>query len=264
MYLIDTSIVQEYLNGASLSGLSKKYDISTYILKKELVKNGIKIRSRNEQNKYSPQNQRKFEVNDLYFSKQSPNMAYLLGMFAADGCVYEKTNAIKLTLASADKEYLELIKKEMSIQSEIKDYETSQGYKNSELRFSSFQIKKDFADYNITPRKTYHFKFPQKLKKEYYKDFIRGYFDGDGCVSTAGKNAIRWQLSSHEKEVLQKVLDFFEEYDIPKVSIQKITGKELYYIQYSTTSTYKIYNILYYENCFHLPRKKRKYESLMK
>lgn len=262
--MIDTSIIQEYLSGTSLSGLSKKHDISTYILKKELVKNGIKIRSRNEQNKYSPQNQRKLEVNDLYFSQQSENMAYLLGMFAADGCVYEKTNAIKLTLASVDREYLEQVRQELQIESEIKDYETSQGYQNSELRFSSFQIKKDFADYNIIPKKTYSFKFPQKLKKEYYKDFIRGYFDGDGSISTAGEGAIRWQLCSHEKDVLQKVLEFFEENDIPKVSIQKMKGKELYYIQYSTASTKKIYNILYYENCFHLPRKKKKYESLMK
>ena len=262
--MVDTSIIQEYLSGASLSRLSKKYNISTYLLKTELVNNGVKIRSRNEQNKYSPQNQRKLEVNDLYFSKQSENMAYLLGMFAADGCIYEKTNAIKLTLASVDKEYLEQVRKELGIQSEIKDYETSQGYQNSELRFSSFQIKKDFAEYNIVPKKTYSFKFPQKLKKEYYKDFIRGYFDGDGCISTAGPNVIRWQLCSHEKDVLQKVLDFFEEQGVPKVSIQKVKGKELYCIQYSTTSTRKIYNILYYENCFHLPRKKKKYEALMK
>ena len=44
--MIDTSIIQEYLSGISLNGLSKKYNISTYILKKELIKNGIKIRSR--------------------------------------------------------------------------------------------------------------------------------------------------------------------------------------------------------------------------
>jgi len=261
--MIDTSIIQEYLSGISLNGLSKKYNISTYILKKELIKNGIKIRSRNEQNKYSPQNQRKLEVNDLYFSKQSENMAYLLGMFAADGCVYEKNNAIKLTLATIDKPYLEQVKLELSAQSEIKDYETSQGYQNSELRFSSFQIKKDLAEYNIVPKKTYSFNFPQKLKKEYYRDFIRGYFDGDGSISTAG-SSIRWQLCSYGKDVLQKVIDFFEEQGIPKVSIQKYPGKELHYIQYSSTSTRKIYDILYYDNCFCLPRKKEKYESLMK
>lgn len=261
--MIDTSIIQDYLSGISLSGLSRKYNISTYILKKELVKKGIKIRSRNEQNKYSPQNQRKFEVDDLYFSKQSKNMAYLLGMFAADGCIYEKNNTIKLTLATIDKPYLEQVRQELKAQSEIKDYETAQGYKNSELRFSSFQIKKDLADYNIVPRKTYSFKFPQKLKKEYYRDFIRGYFDGDGSISTAGPS-IRWQLCSHEKDILQKIIIFFEEHGVPKVSIQKYSGKELYYIQYSSISTRKIYNILYYDNCFCLPRKKEKYESLMK
>ena len=42
--MIDTSIIQEYLSGTSLSGLSRKYNISTYLLKKELVNNGVKIR----------------------------------------------------------------------------------------------------------------------------------------------------------------------------------------------------------------------------
>ena len=262
--MVDTSIIQEYLNGASLSGLSKKYNITTYKLKKELVNLGVKIRSRNEQNKYSPQNQRKFSVDDMYFSQQSPNMAYLLGMYAADGCIYEKTNAIKLTLASVDKEYLEHVRQELKIESVVKDYETAQGYKNSELLFSSAQIKKDLADYNIVPHKTYSFTFPQKLKLEYYRDFIRGYFDGDGSISTAGPSAIRWQLCSHEKDVLKKVIDFFELQGIPRVSIQKENNKSLYNIQYSTNATRKIYNILYYDNCFCLPRKKEKFESLMK
>ena len=262
--MIDASAIKDYLNGMSIAGIGRKYGISAYMAKKELVNAGVKIRTRNEQNKYSPQNQRKFSVNDMYFSKQSPNMAYLLGMFASDGCVYEKDNAIKLTLSTVDKEYLEKIRQELEIESQIKDYETSQGYKNSELRFSSYQIKKDFAEYNIVPRKTYSFKFPRKLKKEYYRDFIRGYFDGDGCVSTAGKSAIRWQLCSHEKDVLEVVVSFFEENNIPKVSIQKAKDKQLYYIQYSSVSTRGIYSLLYYDNCFCLPRKRIKYESLMK
>ena len=66
--MIDTSIIEEYLNGKSLSFLSKKLGISTAKLKKELQNKGIKIRTRNEQNKYNPQNQRKYKINDLYFS----------------------------------------------------------------------------------------------------------------------------------------------------------------------------------------------------
>ena len=138
--MIDTSIIEEYLNGKSLSFLSKKLGISTAKLKKELQNKGIKIRTRNEQYKYNPQNQRKYKINDLYFSTQNPNMAYLLGFYAADGCVYSNNNGIKLTLASIDREFLVTINKLLESNYPIRDYETQQGYKNSELRFSSFQI----------------------------------------------------------------------------------------------------------------------------
>lgn len=262
--MIDTQIIQAYQQGESLASLSRKIGITTYRLKKELISCGIKIRSRNEQNKYNPQNQRKYKINDNFFSQQNENMAYLLGFFAADGCVYEKDNGIKLTLASIDRPFLEQVNNILGSTYTIKDYETKDGYRNSELRFTSPQIKKDFADYNIVPRKTYNFKFPTKLQKQYYRDFIRGYFDGDGSISTAGPQAIRWQLCSHETDVLEKIVSFFEENGIKRVTIQKVSGKNLYFIQYSTKATKEIFNLLYYENCFCLPRKLEKYKSLMK
>lgn len=261
--MIDTSIINEYLKGSSLKQLSNKYNISTYLLKKELINSGVKIRNRNEQNKFNPQNQRIYYVNDLYFSKQTQTMAYLLGFYAADGCVYKNKNAIKLTLASVDRDFLEKIKKELNATFPIRDYETKDGYKNSEFIFSSSQIKKDFADYNIIPLKTYKFDFPSKLKEEFYLDFIRGYFDGDGSISTAGKS-LRWQICSYRKEVLTKIVDILYKYNIPKVSVQKYSNRNIYCIQYSTNSTKKIFELLYYNNCFCLERKYEKFKTLVK
>ena len=260
--MIDTSIIEKYENGYSLSKLSKEIGINSYALKKELVKFGVKIRNRNEQNKFSPQNQRKYIINDNYFSTQSANMAYLLGMYSADGCVYKKDNSIKLCLCSIDREFLEKIKKELNSNYPIRDYTTKDGYNNSEFIFSSRQIKEDFAKYNIIPLKTYSFKFPTNIKKEYQLDFIRGYFDGDGCVSTAGK-AIRWQLASHESDILVNTVKIFESYGIKPVNIQT-RADGLKYIQYSTKATKEIFNLLYYPNCFCLNRKFNKYISIMK
>ena len=49
-----TVIIKSYLSGASLAQLSKENNISVYKLKKILLKNNIHIRSKEEQNKYSP------------------------------------------------------------------------------------------------------------------------------------------------------------------------------------------------------------------
>lgn len=262
--MIDASVIEKYLQGNSLAKLSEEYNTSAYLIKKFLLSNKIHIRSRDEQNKYSPQNQRIYSINDSYFMKQSSNMAYLLGFYAADGCVYAKDNAIKLTLASVDREFLETIRKELGAQAPIQDYVTKDGYENSTLKFSSYQIKQDFTRYNIIPNKTYSFTFPLRLQPQYYRDFIRGYFDGDGSISTAGSSKLRWQVCSHEKDVLEKIVEFFYGHGIERVSIQKYSAKNLYYIQYSTTSARKIYDVLYYQNCLCLPRKYEKFQSLMK
>ena len=64
-----TVIKQLYTSGKSLAQLSKESQISVYKLKKILMAEGIHIRSKEEQNKYSPQNQRKYEVYDEFFDE---------------------------------------------------------------------------------------------------------------------------------------------------------------------------------------------------
>lgn len=129
---------------------------------------------------------------------------------------------------------------------------------------TSKQIKDRLSYYNIIPQKTFTFTFPKQLKKEYWRDFIRGYFDGDGSISSAGQSAIRFSLGSATKDVLEVIIEFFEENGIPKPTIYIRQGKKpFYYFQYSTVPTRKIYDILYYDNCLCLPRKQEKYKELI-
>lgn len=260
--MVDTSImIEEYKKGASLAEIQRRYGMTPYSFKKILISNGIHVRSRNEQNKYSPQNQRKFTINDNYFSTQNADMAYILGFLAADGCVYEKVNEIKVALSSIDKPFLEnVLGKTLGSTFPIHDYITKDGFAVSEVRYSSAQIKKDIAEYGIIPKKTYSLTFPKKLQKEFYLDFIRGYFDGDGSISTAGQG-IRWQICAYNREILQSIIDILFEHDIPRVNIYK--KGNTYYFQYSTKATKKIYNLLYYPYCLCLPRKYQKYTELV-
>lgn len=259
--MVDTSeLIKLYEEGTSMTALAKKYVVSTYKIKRILKENNIYIRSRNEQNKYNPQNQRQYHINDNYFDTENPNMAYLLGFLAADGYVYQHKNSIKISLSDVDTGFLELIEKELNANFPIRHYETKDGYHVCEVVFTSHQIKMQLFKYGIVPKKTYSFTFPYILNEKYYIDFIRGYFDGDGSVSTAGR-ALRWQLCSYNKEFLISVLDILEKYNIPKVNIYK--RNNLYYFQYSTNSTKQLFNILYYDNCLCLPRKYKKYCALL-
>ena len=261
-------ILDNYCNkkyGLIKSG--KEVGVSSYIVRRLLLEKGIHIRSFSEAAVASNQTRRLYSVNDDYFSTESHNMAYFLGFLAADGTVNKDSNQIKIGLSSVDKDFLEQLRQEIEAEHPIISYQTANGYNVSELKFSSSKIKQDLSKYNIIPRKTYSFSFPINLDRKYWIDFIRGYFDGDGSVSTAGPSAIRFQICSYRPQVLETIVNYlYKEYDIPKVSIQqqmKESGHYLYNFQYSNSSTRKLFDILYYPGCLCLPRKYEKFKSII-
>lgn len=264
--VIDKIIYDYTINKYGLIKTGKNNGVGERIVRRVLLENKIHIRSRGEAAIVSNIQRRQFNVDDNYFSTENSNMAYLLGFLASDGTVDKKNNRIKIGLSSIDKKFLMEIKEELKYEGDILDYITSNGFSVSELTFTSRQIKNDLARYNIVPNKTFTFKFPKNLNKKYWIDFIRGYFDGDGSVSTAGENAIKWQICSATKDVLETIVDFFyEEYHIKKVSILEQSRKNntLYYFQYSTNATKEIFSILYKKNSLKLPRKYLKFKELV-
>lgn len=264
--VVDKIIYDYTINKYGLIKTGKNNGVGERIVRRVLLENKIHIRSRGEAAILSNIQRRQFNLNDNYFSIENSNMAYLLGFLASDGTVDKKNNRIKIGLSSVDREFLVKIKEELNYEGDILDYTTSNGFLISELTFTSQQIKKDLAKYSIIPNKTFTFKFPKNLNKKYWVDFIRGYFDGDGSVSTAGNNAIRWQICSATKDVLETIINFFyEEYHIKKVSIleQPRKNSTLYYFQYSTNATKEIFSILYKKDGLKLSRKYLKFKELV-
>jgi len=253
-----TVIKQLYESGKSLAQLSKETDISAYKLKKMLIAEGIHIRSKEEQNKYSPQNQRKYEVWDEFFEKLNPTNVYLMGFLAADGSI-QKDGGIKIGLSTIDRAFLEKVRIILHSNYPIRDYLTKDGFLVSEFIFRSEKIKQKLAEYGIVNNKTKTFNFPYNLPEEFYIDFIRGYFDGDGTFCTAGQYH-RASLCGYNQQFLQDVVNILEEqYDIPAVKIQKDNRGNTYYFQYSQTSAQKLYELFYKDNpALYLPRKYEK------
>lgn len=258
----DTStIVQEYLNGQSLANLARANHCKPSDIKAILSQHKVHIRTRGEQNYFNPQNQRKYSINDSYFSTQSSNMAYLLGFLAADGCVYKNRNLIKIGLSAVDGDFLVKISEELDSTFPLHFYQTKDGFDVCEFKFSSYQIKQDLAQYGVVPNKTGSFNFPSKLESKYYLDFIRGYFDGDGSVSTAG-SALRWQICAANPEILQSFVDILESYGVKPVKVQR-DKRGLFCIQYSTNAVRQLFDIMYSPNCLCLTRKFIKYKTLL-
>lgn len=261
----EEKIINAYVNdkkGQIYCG--KLVGVGVRTVKKVLNKYDIHIRNFSEATTLSNQN-RKHSVNDQYFNTENHNMAYILGFIASDGHIHKDNNCIEIGLSSVDTEFLKSLQKEMEIENEVKVSSTSNGYEQCRLKFSSAEIKRQLEHYGITHEKTYNLRLPQNLSKEFIIDFIRGFFDGDGSISTAGSHAIRWQICSTSKEILEDIVIFLEEnFQIPSVSVQEQKRKNpLYVIQYSSVSTRKIFDVLYTPNSLFLPRKYKKFKEII-
>lgn len=251
--VIDQLVYNYQILRQPLSKIGEKYGIKRGVAKRILQEQNIHIRTNGEVH-------RKYQPNETFFNHENANMAYVLGFIASDGSISKNNNRIKIGLSIKDISQLELIKKIMDIDYPIKIYTNKDNFEIAELVWTCEQHKKDLAKYGVVPKKTYSFKFPLNLSKKYWPDFIRGYFDGDGCITGIKPE---WKICSYKKDVLEKINTFFEENGIEAVNIHKRNTQDLYDLRYSSKeSLIKIYKLLYYNNdvpC--MLRKKEKFES---
>lgn len=215
-----------------------------------------------------PQNQVKYPVNEDFFFTPSANLAYILGLMATDGYVQKANNDAYIGLAVQDREILDKIQKLIGGRP-VKIYDTNLGMPMAKWGFASHRVREELATYSIVPQKTFILKPPTKLPKEYYIDYIRGFFDGDGSINLIQQKNLRWQLCSATREMLEWILQVLESYGINPVKIQERApinqeGHTLYYIQYSTNATKEIYKILYTPNSLYLKRKKDAFDEYIK
>jgi len=234
--------------------------VSDKVVKKVLLKYNIPIKSIQETNV------NKFFVNHNYFKEQSEDMAYWIGILGSDGCVNRNENQIYIELQRRDKELLEKLNSTIENQRPVKDYETAKGYENSKLYFYSAEIKKDLAKYKIIPNKTYdsNYGFPRLLKKEYYKDYIRGLFDGDGSIKKG--SSLTWQIDSGSFEIILEIQKFLKEQGIEtQYTVLQKKNVDIYRIYcYGEEKIKKIYNLIYNtESSLFMKRKKDKFENYL-
>lgn len=176
--LNDDVIRESYLNHQSTRKVAKELGISVYKVNKRLKELGIL-------NKLV-----RYKCNEDFFKHDSPEVFYWAGFIAADGCVKlhgKRCKQLSIALAIKDHEHLVKFKKAVNYNGPIslKNHSTA-----SEIVISSAIIFDDLERFNIVPRKTKIYKFPEWiLEHQYLNHFMRGYFDGDGSFySHVSKN----------------------------------------------------------------------------
>lgn len=123
--------------------------------------------------------------------------AYWLGFLYADGCVRADGQYLfhlQMSLSSKDRRHLEKFKDSIGFSGKISDFKNTTGYRTdldySRIDLSSKSMIRDLIKQGCTPRKSLILKFPnaEQVPEHLTNHFIRGYFDGDGCVNTNFKN----------------------------------------------------------------------------
>lgn len=210
----------------------------------------------------------KYYYDEDYFKEiNTEEKAYWLGFIYADGYISHSNNYGKefgIELQSRDINHLKKFNKSINGNIEVKKFKKKCNLNNKTYNMCSIRIyKKRFVEnlekLGITENKTFNIEFPN-IDKNLIRHFIRGYFDGDGCVTVSNKY-IRYDFTSGNILFLEKLRDILYENNIKS------------YICKEKENTYRLriggmlncdifYNYLYKDSNIYLDRKFNKKNNI--
>lgn len=122
------------------------------------------------------------KFNHNYFkSIDTEEKAYILGFLYADG--YNSDKQVVIVQLEQDVDILEKINKALDADNQIKRKIQKENKKiTCQLCYSSIDLCADLTNLGCFRNKSLTCTFPTFLEKSLIRHFIRGYFDGDGCV----------------------------------------------------------------------------------
>lgn len=136
-----------------------------------------------------------FDIDVYKNGVDSCDKAYLLGFIQADGYMYNKRGELRIRLHPQDKDLLLRIKEFLNSNVELKYGKHGKGnkYDYVQMDIASYDFRDDLAKLGVVQAKSLISEWPNYLEDKYTPDYIRGYFDGDGCIIENKKN--KYQLS---------------------------------------------------------------------
>ncbi len=177
---LDNRIAMLYQSGMTQKKICEQLLITEMGIKRALKRKGVSKRTSSECN-------RRFNRYSNYFDLiDTPNKAYILGLIYADGCNHVDTGCLIISLQEEDFYLLEKIKEELEYEGPLRFNNLNAKnpkYKNQYiLRITDRHISDKLLQWGVVNSKSLTLTFPNFLSEELIPHFMRGYFDGDGCV----------------------------------------------------------------------------------
>jgi hypothetical protein len=207
---------------------------------------------------------RRYGVNQNYFDViDSEDKAYFLGFICADGCVYtgQHNYLLRIELNNRDVAILEKFKRCVSFSGKI--YQHSR-YNSCSIRLYSRHMIGALIARGVTQRKSLTLKFPS-VPQALMHHFMRGYFDGDGCIKSTVKGRV---TRSYQFEIMS-THSFCTDYQRQLIEHAELPITKLYpagrqhTVAYSgNTNCRKIRDFLYKDATIFLKRKAIRFENI--
>lgn len=278
----DEKIKELYLSGWSLNDIAKiaQKEKGLMTLRRKLIELGIDT-SKNMK-KYSLKlsgANRVYSLDESVFDLiNTEEKAYWLGFLYADGYNHEDRNCISLRLQEEDIESLESFKKFLKTDKEIKIYKRSTRIKRiphnyCELCINSPKLSKRLAELGCFQKKTYTLEFPTFLREDLIRHFIRGVFDGDGCISVTERKDRRVRGSSMNiqftiagrPEFISVCQDWLcKSTGLKKTKLNTIKNNFAASVHYGGKGNItKIFKYLYEDSTIYMKRKYKKFQMIV-
>lgn len=200
-------------------------------------------------------------LNETAFSQYTEESCYWAGFLAADGNVDNK-NRIRIMLNYDDTNHLEKFKEYLKSTYTISS--NTDKYYRSSFEFTHKQMREDLEkNFLIIPNKTDRLELPNSIPNNLLKHYIRGYFDGDGCIceSFSNKASVTASLyatfcsgSTNFAKDLYNTLEFILGL---KGNLQEYPGK--WVLKYNVNDAKVLLDWMYKDSIVYLDRKYQLY-----
>ena len=115
--------------------------------------------------------------------EDSHSKYYWIGFISGDGSIQANNTRLRIELKNNSLDTLEKFKDFLESDSPITSRINNVKCECSRIDINSKELCEYLNEYNIVQNKTKTFTIPiNKIPKEFYYDYIRGYMDADGCI----------------------------------------------------------------------------------
>jgi len=256
---IKAKIIKLYKEGISNKDLAKKFNIHRTTVQRLLKKEKVKLHKRKST----------LICNKMFFMSYTKESCYWAGFILADGYIRKSSSNLHIKLHKKDTGHLINFLKCLDISEKdiLNMIKYRENYSFIDLFISELitGLEKLFS---IVNKKSLIAKIDNKIPKRMLRHFIRGYFDGDGSISSI-RGAYPVISFTGTINTLNKIIEFcienkIKENHVPKILIRYhgIIGSFAYY---GKDFLKKYYNVLYKDSNekIELKRKKEKIISFL-